>query len=89
MRRQRFHLPAQSLPARAPRAVETFELRQFDFHGDLFENLRIAAGDRLDLRGGHYQLVNVFGGPRRYLAGHDLADEARLAFDQLPLISVE
>src|SRR5262249_22722126 len=48
-----------------------------------------AAGDGLDLRRRHHQLIYVFGGTGRHFAGHDLADESRLALDRLPLIGVK
>src|SRR5262249_4845449 len=48
-RRQRFRLLSQAPPASDPHAVEPFELCQFDFGCDLFQNLRIAAGNCLDL----------------------------------------
>ena len=86
---QRFHLLAQVPPARTPHAVEPFELRQFNFRCDLFQNFRIAAGDGFDLRGGHHQLIYIFGGARRHLARHDLADEAGLRFKRLPHVAVK
>ncbi len=87
--RERLQLPLQIAAAVAPDRVEAREAGEFDFDGDLFQDLRVAGGDGLDLRGGDHHVVHVFRGARGHVTRHDLGDEAGLALEGLPYIYIE
>src|SRR5215813_765974 len=87
--RERLKLPFQIAAAGAPDRIEAREAGEFDLDGDFFQDLRVAGGDGLDLRGGYYHVVHVFRRARGHVARHDLGDEAGLAFQGLPNINVE
>src|SRR5262245_47660754 len=87
--RKRLKLPFQLAAAVSPDRVEAREAGEFDLDGDFFQDLRVAGGDGLDLRGGYYHVVYVFRRARYHVARYDLGDKAGLTFEGLPNVNVE
>jgi hypothetical protein len=68
----------------AMRPGEPFELGQIGLDAGLFDDERVAGGERLDLGEGQDGLADVVELAAGDLAAHDLVDEPGLPFDALP-----
>ena len=87
--RQVANLPADMTLLIGVNGAQLVQLADFRVDLDLFNDGRIAGGDRLDLRVGESAAFEILRRANRSFSPHHLVDEAGLCFERLPHVGVE